>query len=186
MSIPEINNYIEKRYGRWLDYSTYHCTQAGIADESIDVLNEVIVALLQKEDCKLISLMNSKKCHYTELDFYVLRMIKLNIYSPTSPYQSKYRPMPSANIDIRRLNIEDIIESDEDTPARVLEQFEQVREAFESLNLSPKAKRIFEHKFFCDLPFSDWKGPETKKQLYETYSQVIQLIKAKIFKKTLI
>ena len=184
--IPEINLYITKRYERWADYSNYHCTQAGIADESIDVLNEVIVALLQKEDYKLTNLMNSKKCHYTELDFYVLRMIKLNIYSATSPYQSKYRPMPSSNIDIRRLNIEDIIESDEDIPARVLEQFELVREAFESLNLSPKAKRIFEFKFFQDQPFCEWPGTETKKQLYETYSQVVNLIRAKIFKKTLI
>jgi len=183
---PEINIYIEKRYSNWLDYSTYHCTHAGIADESIDVLNEVIVALLQKCDCRLLSLLNSKKGKYTELDFYVLRMIKLNIYSGTSPYQSKYRPMPSANIDIRRLSIEDIIESDEDIPARVLEQFELVRETFESLNLSPKAKRIFEYKFFQDQPFSEWSGPETKKQLYEIYSQVVNMIRAKIFKKTLL
>jgi len=186
MAIPEINNYIEKRYGRWLDYSNYHCTQAGIADESIDVLNEVIVALLQKDDCKLINLMNSKKCQYTELDFYVLRMIKLNVYSVTSPYQRKYRPMPSANIDIRRLNIEDVTDSEVDTPAIILKQFEQVRLAFETLNLSDKAKRVFEHRFFCDLPFSEWEGPESRKELYETYSKVIQLIKSKIFNKSLL
>lgn len=94
-----IRLYIEKRYERWADYSTYHCTKAGIAGESVDILNEVILALLQKEDCKLEMLMNAKKGQYTELDFFVLRMIKLNVYSPTSPYQSRYKPIPSVNID---------------------------------------------------------------------------------------
>jgi hypothetical protein len=188
--IPQINNYIEKRYNSWLDYSTYHCSNAGMIGQENDVLDEVILALLQKENHLLKKLFDSKKIQkgkeYTQLDFFVLQMIKLNIYSPTSPYQSRFKPIPKANKDLKRLNIEDVCEEDEDQPAQILKRFDQVREAFESLNLSPKAKLIFEYKFFQDQAFSDWPGTETKKQLYEIYSHVSSLIRAKIFKKTLL
>lgn len=182
-----INQYIEKRYSRWLDYSAYHCSLAGIPDEANDVLNEVIVYLLQKDESKLKKLLHTKKGQYTDLDFFVLRMIKLNCHSCTSPYRSRYKSIPvDTNVNLVRLNIEDYPDEGDDIPGRILEQFETVREVFESLNLSPKARRIFEFKFFQDQPFSQWTGPETKKQLYETYGHVLDLIKAKIFKRTLI
>lgn len=49
MASEAVNNYITKRYERWLDYSLYHCGLAGISDEATDVLNEVICSLLQKQ-----------------------------------------------------------------------------------------------------------------------------------------
>lgn len=49
MASEAVNNYITKRYERWLDYSLYHCGLAGISDEATDVLNEVICSLLQKK-----------------------------------------------------------------------------------------------------------------------------------------
>jgi hypothetical protein len=183
---PEINLYLEKRYQGLMDYAIFHSSRAGIPEEAADVLDEVLLSLLQMDEQKLLNMLSSKKCHYTELDFFILRMIKLNCYSETAPYRAKCKPIPSSEVDFRRLNIEDNVYSDVDIPDRILKQFEQVREAFESLNLSPKAKRIFEFKFFQDQSFSDWPGNETKKQLYETYSQVVNLIQAKIFKKTLL
>lgn len=39
MASEEVNNYITKRYSKWLDYSSYQCTRAGIPNESLDVLN---------------------------------------------------------------------------------------------------------------------------------------------------
>ena len=41
MASKAVNNYITKRYERWLDYSLYHCGLASIPDEATDVLNEV-------------------------------------------------------------------------------------------------------------------------------------------------
>ena len=187
MAATELNKYIEKRYRCWLDYSRHHCSIAGIPDESVDVLNEVILALLQKDESRLMKLMNSKKDKYTELDFYVLRMIELNVYSTTAPYKNKYKPIPAdRNVKLRRLNIEDTQDSEEDISTLVLDRFEQVREAFDSLNLSEKAKRVFEYKFFQDQSFSDWAEPETRKELYEIYGKVVDLIRARIGGKTLI
>mgnify|MGYP000120361103 CR=1 FL=1 len=77
MASEAVNNYITKRYERWLDYSLYHCGLAGIPDEATDVLNEVICSLLQKKNRLLDKLLETRKNGYTELDFFVLKMIKL-------------------------------------------------------------------------------------------------------------
>lgn len=177
----EVKDYISKRYNRWFDYASFHCSQAGICDQANDILNEVMVSLLEKDSRKLERLLNTKKGQYRELDFFILRMIKLNVYSPTSPYQSKFKPIPAnTDIDYRKLNIIDSDDEEIDRPAEILAQFNMVREIFDQLHLSNKAKQIFEHRFFNDLPFSEWEGPEGKKELYEIYNGVVRLIKKRI------
>lgn len=181
MASTKIDNYISKRYERWLDYASYHCTQAGIPDESHDVLNEVLCSLLQKDSHKLEFMLDAKKNGYTELDFFVLRMIKLNATSNTSPYRNRYKSIPSDNnVDYNCLDIEDVQEKDEDKSAHILERMHQVRDVFESLNLSLLARRVFEFRFFQDNNFADWTGPETLKRLYEIYNGVQDLIRKKI------
>lgn len=181
MASAAVNNYISKRYERWLDYSLYHCGLAGIPDEARDVLNEVICSLLQKDNKKLEQLLSLKKNSYTELDFFVLKMIKLNATSDTSPYRSKYKPMPvDENVDYSRMEIEDIQEEVFDKSELLLECFHQVRKVLEDLDLTPFAKRVFEFRFFEDSNFSDWVGKESLKQLYETYNKVQELIRKKI------
>jgi hypothetical protein len=108
-------------------------------------------------------------------------MIKLNVTSPTSPYQSKYKRIPADdNADYSRMDIEDVPDNEIDTPGITLERMHQVREVFESLDLSPLAKRVFEFHFFQDNNFSEWVGPESQKQLYEIYNGVQELIKKKV------
>lgn len=177
----KVEKYISKRYERWFDYASYHCGQAGMPEEAHDVLNEVLCSLLQKENSKLEQLLSVKKNGYTELDFFVLKMIKLNATSDTSPYRSKYKPMPvDDNVDYARLEIEDIQEEVVDKNEQLLERFHQVREALEDLDLTPFAKKVFEYRFFEDSNFSDWPGKESLKQLYETYNRVQELIRKKI------
>ena len=94
MASEALNKYIEKRYDRWLDYAKYHCSLAGMSSEAIDVLNEVMCMLLQKPLEHLSRLMEAKQGKYTELDWYILQMIKLNVTSDTSPYRHKYKPIP--------------------------------------------------------------------------------------------
>ena len=181
MASEAVNNYITKRYERWLDYSLYHCGLAGIPDEATDVLNEVICSLLQKKSRLLDKLLETKKNGYTELDFFVLKMIKLNASSPTSQYRSRYKPLPvDDNVDYSRLDIEDISDESEDRNAEILDKLHIVRETFESLNLGTTATRVFEYRFFHDGNFSEWEGPETLKQLYEIYNGVQELIRKKI------
>ncbi len=186
MSSTAVNNYIAKRYDRWLDYASYHCGLVGISDEAHDVLNEVLCSLLQKSNRLLEKLLSTKKNGYTELDFFVLRMIKLNVTSPTSPYQSRYKRIPADdNADYSRMDIEDVPDNEIDTPGITLERMHQVREVFESLDLCPLAKKVFEYRFFQDGNFSEWEGSQSQKQLYEMYNKVLLLIKCKITGKSI-
>lgn len=182
MATAAVNNYITKKYDRWLDYAKYQCSQVGIANESYDVLNEVLCSLVQKNDKLLERLLETKKNGYTELDFFVLKMIKLNATSPTSPYQNRYKPIPvDTNTDYSMMEIEDEEEDVIDKNEIILDRFHQVRDALESLGLISSAKRVFEYRFFEDGNFNEWnEGPETLKQLYEMYNKVLCLVEKKI------
>ncbi len=186
MAREEINKYIEKRYDRWLDYASYHCSCAGIGDEAIDVLNEVLLDLLQKPESKLLGLLHKKSGQYTELDYFVLRMIKLNATSDTSPYRHRYKPIPvDANVSYSQIEEEDVSEEDHDTPGDIVAKTRIVRNIFDSLIISDYARRVFIFRFFCGERFSDWPGPESEKELFDTYYKIIAMIKEKLNGKTL-
>ena len=186
MATEEINKYIQKRYDRWLDYASYHCSCAGIADEAIDVLNEVLLDLLQKPECKVVGLLKKKSGQYTELDYFVLRMIKLNATSPTSPYRHKYKPIPvDSNISYSQLEIEDQEIDDHDAPGDIVEKTRIVRRIFDSLIISDYTKRVFIWRFFYGEKFSEWPGVETEKELFDVYYKVVSMIKEKIGNQTL-
>ncbi|MBB4036571.1 hypothetical protein GGR21_002477 [Dysgonomonas hofstadii] len=184
MTREELDKYISDGYYRWLDYAKYHCSHTSMDEEAIDVLNEVMVMLLEKYNRSheyIIQLYNKKKGTYRELDYYILQMIKLNIQSPTSPYRHKYRHLPvDANVDFQQLNLieEEYVESD--GPGEILKQVHLVRNIFESLQLSDKAKRLFSWKFFEGNSLSEWKGPEDKNYLCNTYNKILEMIKSAI------
>ena len=177
MASEALNKYIEKRYDRWLDYAKYHSSLAGMTDEAIDVLNEVICMLLQKPPELLSRLMETPKGGYTELDWYILQMIKLNVTSDTSPYRHKYKPIPvDENVDWRRLNIIDEPDDSIDRTEYIRERMQDIRDMVDLLGLSEKAKRIFAWKFFAGESFADWPGPESRKELYVIYKSVFKAV----------
>ena len=181
--MSDVKTYINQRYPRYLDYAVYHCTCAGIGDEASDVLNEVLCNLFSKPIEKLQRLYEQKstKCSYTELDFFILRMIKLNATSNTAPYRAKYKPIPrNENVCYTQLDIEDAAYNEYDYPAKTLEKMNKVREIVEELNLSEFAKSVFYFRFFEGEKFADWKGPENEKKLFDVYYDVVELIKERL------
>lgn len=179
----EIENYIKRRYERWLDYAAYHCTHAGISQEAGDVLNEVLCSLLQKDEEKLTKLLHSKSGQYTELDFFVLRMIKINATSTTSPYYYKYaeRIQKDDKADVSKMEITDTSTKEEDDRSLVvLEQMRKVRAVLEELQIDEFAKKVFEHRFFLGESFESFRSTRNKSKLYEIYGKVAQIVKAKI------
>nr|WP_319268361.1 hypothetical protein [uncultured Draconibacterium sp.] len=188
----EVNQYITDHYSNWLDHAEYQCSRHGIPDEAVDVLNEVMAYLLKKDEKKLLKLRYTQARYgrfadgkpYMEIDIYVLAAISLNVTSPTSPYQSKYKRFPSAEeMDFSRLEIEDDIDDGTDKPAQILEEMHQVRKAYEyllTLGLPDIYREVFEWRFFNDRAFIEWPGDESKKELYDIYNKVKNLIKQKI------
>jgi hypothetical protein len=186
----DVRKYIEKRYERWLEFSKFECTKAGMQDESGDVLNDVIIQLSKKDEDYLTRLCRTpSKCgKYKEIDILVLRMVKLNIFSPLSPYQWKCRPKcfkkVDENINLSKLNIIDEYPDEVDTPALTLKQFRLIRWIFYGLELTELERAVLEYRFIQGLPFSEWPGPEKSKRLYAIYNSVINTIHSILYKQS--
>ena len=179
----EINNYINKRYYRWLDYAKFHCTYAGMPDEASDVLNEILLSLLQKPAGKLKSLLSKKKNGYTELDFFILRMIKLNATSDTSPYRHKYKKKTpiDKNVDYTTLDlIEDEVSDERDRPDEILRKTQIVREIVENTPLPEDCLTVFYHRFFDGSKFSEIDLNISSNAYYDKYNKVLDIIKDRI------
>lgn len=87
---PKLDEYITKAYDRLLDFSRYHCSMQGMGDESVDLLNEVLIDLLKKDEAFLLGLLLKQRERWTELDYYILNLIKTYCSSPTAPYRWKF------------------------------------------------------------------------------------------------
>lgn len=185
MAAKQIENYITKRYSRWLDYAEYHCTLQKLDDQANDVLDEVLLMLLKKPEKDLLALYEKKKemkgIEYTELDFYILRMLKLNITSPTAPYRHKTRStIIDNNADISSMEVIDEVDCSRDRSGKAVEQMRLVRETLEELPITPREKEVFEWNFFHGNPLSEWTGPESSSDLYETNNWIRLMLKREL------
>lgn len=180
MASKKVNDYIGKRYDRWLDYAKYHCEQAAMHDEYADVLNEVLYMLLQKNDAYLDQLYDAEKGTNRELDYYVLKMIRLNIQSLTSPYQHAYKRIPVDRD--RDIDSVDIVDEYSDTDADH-SNVEILVHVMQSINLSDFERNIIQHKIVERKKLSDLVGREKKHLIYKTYNQALEQIKRGFIKK---
>lgn len=182
MDTEIINSYITVRYDRWLDYSKYHCSLACMPDEAVDVLNEVLMMLLEKDPVYLLQMYEAKKGRYRELDYFILQMIKLNITSVTSPYRHKYKPIPvDENVNWQRLDIVDETGQEQDKAGTALREMRLIRYIFDRLDLTELERQVFAFKFFAGMSFAEWPGQENRKKLYQAYKTVLSTIGELLF-----
>lgn len=93
--------------GGWISQITAVIYQDYLVKER-DVLNEVLAGICENRLIKIERMMEKKSGAYTELDWYIMRSIRLNATSDTAPYRHKYKHIPvDENVDWRRLNIID-------------------------------------------------------------------------------
>lgn len=89
----EIYKYIEFRLPNWLQAAEFLARVHGFQGWEHDLLNDVLTDLLQKDPAKLKDLLSRKTekkvngAHTTELDKFVLRMLKLNAFSENAPFR---------------------------------------------------------------------------------------------------
>lgn len=185
--IPQpVQDYITARYNRWLNYATYQCNMAGLTSQGYDLLNEVLYMLLIKDSNELLRLVTNRQGIYSEMDFFVLKMVKTNALSPTSPYRYSNRSLPTdPNVDFRRLEIEDSTPNEPDRNEQILRHFTLVREVFSHLTLSPIEHEVFSLHFFHDLPLSDIAPNLPLRQRYRIYQRVIERIRKELHGKAL-
>ena len=185
----EIEKYIKKRYDRWLDYSSFHTEQAGLQDQAVDVLNEVLLSLLKKDEDSLLKLLHSRKEQYCELDFFVLRLIKMNATSNTAPYRFKNRNrLPiDINVDYSRLEIVDLKEPEIDKSHEILEKLKTLCKIVERFDMNKIEKEVFNHVFVMQEPISTYnKCDNIKKQQYKSYLTIETALTAVLFQEGII
>lgn len=177
--MEEVKNYISTRYQRYLDYADYHASLAGLDQQGPDVLHEVIISILEKDPKMIKQLYDRTKKGLRELDFYILRMIKLNCHSMTSPYRFRYKfPVEDGNITPADLQDQEDIETIEQSTREemICSRFEIIREILNDLTFSDREKEIFRWKFFHENTWKDWQGKESKEHLKDTYKAIMQAI----------
>ena len=134
-----------------------------------------------------MDLYNKKKNDgYRELDFFVLRMIKLNAQSETAPYRAKNKPMPvDRNVDYTRLDIEDKMTDQIDISGLYLKRFNLIQEIVDRLDLSRFEKDVYYYVFverssISESEFSDMKSAYTSSMVIKHSISFILFINRKI------
>lgn len=176
--MPDLNTFITSHYPRWVEYATYHVRQSRLPVDPAEVVNDVLCTLLERDVAKLERLMNARNKDGTELDFFVMRIIKISIHSPRSPfrYQRGQTQTDRLEDNIRTLSAE-APEFDQ------VDAYMQVRQVFDTLQVSGLSKRIFVWRFFEGKSFAEWPGAESQKFLYDTFNRILLIISAKIRRK---
>jgi hypothetical protein len=157
---PILSNYIAKAYDRLLDFSTYHCHKQGLAGEEVDILNEVFIDLLKKEESFLLELLSKeKKDGYCELDYLVLKLIRTYTSSPTAPYRWKYSSRTPKDENIQDLSLLNKIDEgySPDTCAHTLKarRIAVIRFIVDRLPIDPVEKEIAIEGLLCNEKAED-------------------------------
>lgn len=183
MTSKKVTAHINKAYLDWLKYAEYHCSISNLSGQGGDVLNEVLIKLLEKDEKKpgiLDELLSQEKPDGTTgLDAYALRILYVNTHYDKSNYRyDQYRMRKNGNVD--PLDLGGDYEPDFD-PLDKKEKPEEpdhmmIVEMVKESGLSDTAKNIFLWKFQDRKKLTDWEGPESKKRVYKTYGKVIAYV----------
>jgi hypothetical protein len=181
--VNEVKKYIAERYKNWLDYAIFQCRQAGMTDSANDVLNEVMLCLLSKPDGQLERLYAATRGTNREIDYYVLKMIRLSACSPTSAYQYKYNKKNKKTEPLHDAvtQIEDI-EYDESDEAIPDERITQILTAFRKANLSEHDRRLFSFFYIEGKNLKDWNGGTNIQTLRRKLQKISKIVKSYILK----
>jgi hypothetical protein len=187
ITISTIRDYISKRYRNFLEYADYHTSLAGLDQQGGDVLHEIFVDLLLKPESKLIELYSKKKKQYRELDFFILKMIKLNCGSKTSPYRWRYKqPLTDGNHPVDTMDLKDYSEAEnytfsfayeekcdepeeEDYKELISTRFQIIRDCLAEPQFTELERLAFTYKFFLENTWTTWKGNQSVDNARKAY-----------------
>lgn len=170
-----LRGYVSQAYGNWVEYARLQVRLAGQQIDPSEVVDDVVCSLWGSDLQALERMVRARANGRTELDCYMMRVIKISVISCRSRFRyQRGQAVTSRMEDSHRQLAEPA--SDFDT----LSAYKEVRDVFETLTLSDRARDIFEWRFFEGKPFSEWQGPESQKTLYETFNRIFRDIAARI------
>ena len=184
MNGDELVLFFSKNYKHWLEYTIYHCKRKSMQrrwesmqNEANDLLNEVLLGIWINNNPKFLEdLMKKKDKKATELDYFILRVIRDNIYLKTTPYNQKYHRYQF--LEYREsLTPESLVFNPEPNEQIKQEQIDLIMNALKILNIAPRKIAIFKFYYFEGKPLKEWDGPEALKTLYKIKNEVLHEIK---------
>lgn len=174
----ELNQYISRRYDSWLDYATYHCERSRLPLEPIEVLNDVLCSLMQGCPERIEKLYRERHKDLTSLDYFVLRVIRINIHSPRS--RTRYRKGQYCTH-----SVDWAVVAPSEQPAceeqdHTEEVLPMIRQLLSAMDIPERDKRIFAWRFFDGRSFEAWPGPERPRALQRIFRRVSLKISSQI------
>lgn len=91
--MDELKKYIAFRYCNWLDYARQMAKENHFTGMEDDLLHDVLIDVLNKNQEKIKGMFERKTTMLvngeptTELDKFILRMLKVNAFSPVAPFR---------------------------------------------------------------------------------------------------
>jgi len=194
----EIAKYFSERYPRWLEYAEYQADSNNLAGEGGDLLNFVLLDLLNKGNDLILQLYLQDKDNYSGLDFFILKMLRVNATSKTAPYKWAYHKVQhdhSAIIPLLR-NMDSDSDRKTENGAILLEnkeledpwqddqqvqepneyiclRSEQARRILSELDVPEVEKEIFRWKVFHDQAMSHWPHKDNVWRIYKKVKTLI-------------
>lgn len=170
----KLHVYITQAYRRWVDYARHYIQRSKLPIEASEVVDEVLCALLERDVERLERMLGVPAKGGTELDFFIMRIIKTSIYSPRSPfrYQRGQHCTGRLKYDVPMAETES--DSGHDEVCTLVWQM------LPALDATELEKRVFIWKFFDGNPISKWPGPENKRMLYRAYNRIFRKIASEV------
>lgn len=173
MDNNKLYDYIENTYDRWVNYASHYIQRSKLPINPSEVVNDVLCTLLERDVKKLEHLLIQPAKGGTELDFFIMRIIKTSIYSPRSPFRYQRGQHCTCHLNG---NVS-AMESNLDSTATDI--FSTAWIELTKMNVPEFEKKVFVWKFFDGNPISKWPGPESRRKLYHAYSRIFkQIVKA--------
>lgn len=163
----ELNQYITIRYEHWVRYAKLHIRLSGLQIDPAEVVNEVLCSLLERNTDRLHRMMKARRDKATELDYFVMRVIKISIHSPRSPLRYRRGQHCTDNFDEYRVE-----KPQPDEAIDKNEIHELVGNILAEMNLPKRDVELFVWKFFDRKTISRWPGNEDRKDLYGIYNRI--------------
>lgn len=166
----KLHDYVTGAYDRWVAYATRYIRRSRLPIDPIEVVNDVLCSLLERDADRLTQMMSRDAGRFTELDIFVMRVIKTSIYSPQSPFRYRFRRHGMCVLS-------DNILATDDTPEWAnIDGHELAQQTLLKLNTSEIERRVFVWKFLEGNRISKWPGPERKINLYRAYNRIVKKI----------
>lgn len=171
-----IRNYIAFRYPNWLDYARYQAKVHHFQGWEEDLLNDVVCDLLTKDEDKLLDMLHRQtkkivnEVPTTELDKFVLKMLKLNATSTVAPFRkntlgNKIISRENGNIQtIQKTEINGFDAGDEAYDPELSQRLDRMHitniRRLEKNGFNPSAVSIYKRHYVSGYPADDFTEPE--------------------------